>query len=61
LADVPVRSFCANVLRQRSVMIVPADVFGWEGNHFRVGLGRANFPQALEQVEQYIADANLRA
>jgi aspartate/methionine/tyrosine aminotransferase len=55
--DVEVRVFCAEVLRHRSVMIVPGDVFGWEGNHFRVGLGRVNFPQALEQVEDYLAVA----
>jgi aspartate/methionine/tyrosine aminotransferase len=61
LADVPVRTFCADVLRHRSVMIVPGDVFGWQGNHFRVGMGRVGFPQALEQVEEYIADAGLRA
>jgi aspartate/methionine/tyrosine aminotransferase len=60
-ADLPVRSFCEDVLRRRSVMIVPGDVFGWKGNHFRVGLGRASLPQALEQVEDYITDAGLRA
>lgn len=60
LADLPVRTFCTDVLHQRSVMIVPGDVFGWEGNHFRVGLGRVNLPDALDQVEAYIADAGLR-
>jgi aspartate/methionine/tyrosine aminotransferase len=61
LVDLPVRSFCEDVLRCRGVMIVSGDVFGWEGNHFRVGLGRVNLPQALEQVEDYITDAGLRA
>jgi aspartate/methionine/tyrosine aminotransferase len=58
-ADRPVRAFCEDVLRRRSVMIVPGDVFGWEGNHFRVGLGRLDLPQALEQVEDYITDSGL--
>jgi aspartate/methionine/tyrosine aminotransferase len=61
LANLPVCTFCSDALRRRSVMIVPGDVFGWEGNHFRVGLGRVNLPQALEQMEAYIADADLRA
>jgi len=61
LADLPVRGFCEDVLRHRNVMIVPGDVFGWEGNHFRIGLGRVNLPQALEQVEEYITDAGLGA
>jgi aspartate/methionine/tyrosine aminotransferase len=61
LADLPVRNFCEDVLRRRSVMIVPDDVFGWNGNHFRVGLGRVSLPQALEQVEAYISDTGLGA
>jgi aspartate/methionine/tyrosine aminotransferase len=60
-AELPVRAFCEDVLRRRSVMIVPGDVFGWEGNHFRIGLGRINLPQALEQVGDYITEAGLRA
>jgi aspartate/methionine/tyrosine aminotransferase len=60
-ADLPVRAFCEDVLRRRSVMIVPGDVFDWGGNHFRVGLGRVNLPQALEQVEDYIAQSGLSA
>jgi aspartate/methionine/tyrosine aminotransferase len=61
LADVPVREFCADVLRRRSVMIVPGDLFGWGGNHFRVGLGRVNLPEALDQVEEYVTEAGLHA
>jgi aspartate/methionine/tyrosine aminotransferase len=60
-AHLPVQTFCDDVLRRRSVMIVPGDMFGWEGNHFRVGLGRVNLPQALEQVEDYILEAGLHA
>jgi aspartate/methionine/tyrosine aminotransferase len=59
-AHLPVRTFCDDVLRRRGVMIVSGDMFGWEGNHFRVGLGRVNLPQALEQVEDYILEADLR-
>jgi len=60
LADLPIRRFCEDVLLNRNVMIVPGDVFGSEGNHFRVGLGRVSLPQALEQVDAYIADTGLR-
>jgi aspartate/methionine/tyrosine aminotransferase len=54
-ADVAVGDFCAGVLRDCGVMIVPGDVFGWSGNHFRVGLGRVNLPEALASVEEYLA------
>jgi aspartate/methionine/tyrosine aminotransferase len=61
LANLPVHDFCADVLRRRNVMIVPGDVFGWQGNHFRVGLGRINLPDALAQVEDYLAGSGLSA
>jgi len=60
-ASMDVRDFCADVLLRRGVMIVPGDVFSCEGNHFRLGLGRVNLPQALAQVEEYIEEAGLRA
>jgi aspartate/methionine/tyrosine aminotransferase len=50
----PVGEFCRDVLDKRDVMILPGDVFDHEGNHFRVGLGRTNFPEALAQVEAYL-------
>ena len=46
--------FCRDVLDGCGVMIVPGEMFDWPGQHFRVGLGRVNFPQALEQVEAYL-------
>jgi hypothetical protein len=37
-------------------MIVPGEMFGYAGNHFRVGLGRMNFRKALAEVERYILE-----
>ena len=53
----PVAEFCRDVLDKRDVMILPGDVFDHGGNHFRVGLGRTNFPEALAQVEAYLRGA----
>jgi aspartate/methionine/tyrosine aminotransferase len=50
----PVAEFCRDVLDKRDVMILPGDIFDHGGNHFRVGLGRTNFPEALAQVEAYL-------
>ncbi len=35
-------------------MIVPGSLFDYPGEHFRIGLGRANFPAALKQVGEYL-------
>jgi aspartate/methionine/tyrosine aminotransferase len=54
--DLPVTDFCRDVLAQKGVMIVPGKMFGYAGNHFRVGLGRMNFRKALAEVECYILE-----
>jgi aspartate/methionine/tyrosine aminotransferase len=42
-----VEAFCAAAVEQHGLMIVPSVEFGVPGNHFRVGLGRQDFPDAL--------------
>jgi aspartate/methionine/tyrosine aminotransferase len=54
LGEVPVEEFCHEVLEKQGVMIVPGSLFDFPGNHFRVGLGRKNFPEALERVGEYL-------
>jgi aspartate/methionine/tyrosine aminotransferase len=49
-----VEVFCQDVLDQQGVMIVPGSIFDYPGDHFRIGLGRKNFPEALEQVGVYL-------
>jgi hypothetical protein len=34
-------------------------LFDFPGNHFRLGLGRRNFPEALEHVRRYLLAAQL--
>ena len=63
LGPEPVEAFCQSVLDAEGVMIVPGSMFAATGStdsahaHFRVGLGRANFPQALEHLDAYLAHA----
>ena len=49
-----VEQFCQSVLDQQGVMIVPGSIFDFPGNHFRVGLGRRNFAEALGRVRNYV-------
>ena len=56
LGDGPVEQFCQDVLEKQGVMIVPGSLFDFPGNHFRVGLGRRNLPEALAQVEEYLKE-----
>ncbi len=54
LLDMPVLDFCEDVVQQQNVMVLPGSVMDHEENHFRIGLGRENFPEALRQFEHYV-------
>jgi aspartate/methionine/tyrosine aminotransferase len=43
------------IVEEIGVMIVPAGIFDYSGNHFRIGLGRRNLPEALEQLRPLLA------
>jgi aspartate/methionine/tyrosine aminotransferase len=54
-ADIPVDSFCEDVVLKKNLMILPGTVFDYQGNHFRVGLGRKDFPAALTRLDEYLS------
>ncbi len=56
LGEQPVERFCQDVLEKQGVMIVPGSLFDFPGNHFRVGLGRKNFPDVLEHLAGYLKE-----
>ncbi|MEW6364536.1 MAG: aminotransferase class I/II-fold pyridoxal phosphate-dependent enzyme [Acidobacteriota bacterium] len=44
----PVEEFCHHALESQDVLVVPGSMFDMPGRHFRIGLGRRSFPDALE-------------
>jgi aspartate/methionine/tyrosine aminotransferase len=55
-----VEQFCQDLVETQGVMAVPGSMFDYQGNHFRIGLGRKAFPRVLEQVG-YFLDSQLTA
>jgi aspartate/methionine/tyrosine aminotransferase len=53
----PVDRFAAELIETHGVMIVPGGLFEFPGDHFRVGLGRRNFGEALEETGAYFGTA----
>jgi aspartate/methionine/tyrosine aminotransferase len=49
-----VEDFCQQLISSQGVMLVPGSLFEVPGNHFRLGLGRQNFGEALARVEKFI-------
>ena len=48
----PVKDFCERAVTERSLLILPDSVFDVDWNHFRVGLGRRSFPEALSVLRE---------
>jgi aspartate/methionine/tyrosine aminotransferase len=49
-----VEVFCDRLVRQAGVLLLPGTVFDDPGNHFRLGFGRANLPEALAALEEFL-------
>ena len=52
-----VQAMAADLVQSAGVMLVPAHPFNFGDAHFRLGLGRVNFPEALGRFEQFLEDA----
>jgi aspartate/methionine/tyrosine aminotransferase len=50
-------TFCKRIVEQAGIMVLPSTVFEFGDQHFRIGLGRANFPEVLRRFQECIADA----
>ncbi len=46
--------FAADLVEAEGVLLLPGSAFGHAGNHVRVGLGREDFPLALERLAGYL-------
>ena len=53
LADKPIDEFAAGLVEAEGVLLLPASQFGHPGNHFRIGFGRENLPEALARLDAY--------
>jgi aspartate/methionine/tyrosine aminotransferase len=47
--------FCDKVVREAGVLLLPGTMYDDSRNHFRVGLGRKNLPQAVQRLEEYLS------
>jgi len=54
LLDIPVDQFCAQLLEKKGVLLLPASVIGSQINHFRVGFGRRDMPEALGKLAEFL-------
>jgi aspartate/methionine/tyrosine aminotransferase len=49
--NIPIEEFCKNLAESKGVLITPGSLFQYLGNHFRIGIGRIDFPESLALLE----------
>lgn len=49
-----VDELCAELLAKKNTLLLPASIYEYEGNYFRIGFGRKNMPKALSLLEEFI-------
>lgn len=52
-----VESFCDDLVRKVGVLLLPGTLYDETQNHFRLGLGRKNLPQAVDRLEHYLSQS----
>jgi aspartate/methionine/tyrosine aminotransferase len=56
---VSIDDWAAGLVETEGVLLLPGSRFDYPGNHFRLGFGRTDLPEALAGLERYAA-ATLR-
>ncbi len=55
LTDESVDSFCEKLVKEHGILLMPASVYDYPCNHFRIGFGRRNMPQVLDLFKAVIS------
>lgn len=50
-----VEKFCDELVTIAGVLLLPGSIYDDSRNHFRLGLGRKNLPQAVERLEGFLS------
>jgi aspartate/methionine/tyrosine aminotransferase len=53
LGKEPVEEFTNALVQAEGVLLLPGTVYNYPENHFRLGLGRENVPEALERLKRF--------
>jgi len=54
LGDTPIDDFATRLVEAEGVLLLPGSQFGYPGNHFRIGFGREDLPEALTGLERFL-------
>lgn len=47
-------AFCARLVKEAGIMLLPSSVYDYDDNHVRLGFGRENYPEGLAKLEEWV-------
>src|SRR3989338_3941644 len=47
-----IETFCERLVNKQDVLLMPASIYDYSSNHFRIGFGRKNMPECLDQLKE---------
>lgn len=50
-----VDAFCGRLVQEKSALLLPASVYSYSSNHFRIGFGRKNMLECLKKFREFLA------
>lgn len=56
LGQESITELAEKLIAEKGLMILPASVYDYEGNYFRLGFGRKNMPEALDLLKDFIGE-----
>jgi len=51
-----VKRFCMDLIEKKGLVLLPSTTYLYTDTHFRIGFGKKDFKEGLDQLEQYILD-----
>ncbi len=54
IPSVDMEAFCMDLRESEGVLLLPGSIFDYDNQHFRIGFGRANMPEALERFSRFL-------
>lgn len=54
-----IESFYEKLVNTQNVLLMPASIYDYASNHFRIGFGRKNMPECLDQLKEFLRHENI--
>lgn len=57
IPSIDMGEFCMNLRDKEGVLLLPGSIFDYNNQHFRLGFGRQNMPEALDRFSRFLDTA----